>query len=161
MTSAALNERQQQQVRQAEEMFFAGPRRLSVAKELFWGRLAADLILPYPQLSAEERPRVVDALAELKAFCDAHLDPAEIDRQADVPREVIEGLARLGVLGMTAPESLGGRGFSQLGYCRILEELGSRCSSTSIFVNAHHSIGMQGACCSSARRNKRSGGCRT
>jgi alkylation response protein AidB-like acyl-CoA dehydrogenase len=44
---------------------------------------------------------------------------------------------------MTAPESMGGRGFSQLGYCKILEELGGRCSATSIFVNAHHSIGMR------------------
>lgn len=44
---------------------------------------------------------------------------------------------------MTAPESIGGRGFSQLAYCQILEELGSRCSATSIFVNAHHSIGMR------------------
>ena len=56
---------------------------------------------------------------------------------------MIDGLAGLGVLGMTAPESVGGRGFSQLAYCRVLEELGSRCSSTSIFVNAHHSIGMR------------------
>jgi acyl-CoA dehydrogenase family protein 9 len=143
MTTDTLSERQQQQVRQAEEMFFAGPRRLSVAKELFWGRFASDLVMPYPQLSSEERPRVAAALEELKAFCDAHLDPAAIDRQADVPRDVIDGLARLGVLGMTAPVALGGRGFSQLGYCRILEELGSRCSSTSIFVNAHHSIGMR------------------
>lgn len=124
-------------------MFFAGPRRLSVAKEIFWGRLAADLIFPYPRLSDEERPRVAAALGELTAFCDAHLDSAAIDRQADVPREIIDGLARLGVLGMTAPVSLGGCGFSQLGYCQILEELGSRCSSTSIFVNAHHSIGMR------------------
>ena len=82
-------------------------------------------------------------LRELKAFCDGHLDPAEIDRRADIPRTVIDGLARLGVLGMTAPESVGGRGFSQLAYCRVLEELGSRCSATSIFVNAHHSIGMR------------------
>ena len=56
---------------------------------------------------------------------------------------MIDGLAGLGVLGMTAPESVGGRGFSQLAYCRVLEELGSRCSATSIFVNAHHSIGMR------------------
>ena len=61
---------------------------------------------------------------------------------ADIPRTVIDGLAQLGVLGMTT-ESVGGRGFSQLAYCRILEELGSRCSSTSVFVNAHHSIGMR------------------
>ena len=135
--------RQQQQVRQAEDLLFSGPRRRSVAKELFWGRLAEDLVLPYPQLSDDEQPRVATAIQELKAFCDGHLDPAEIDRQADIPRSVIDGLARLGVLGMTAPESVGGRGFSQLAYCRVLEELGSRCSSTSIFVNAHHSIGMR------------------
>jgi acyl-CoA dehydrogenase family member 9 len=131
------------QVRQAEDLLFSGPRRRSVAKDLFWGRLAEDLLLPYPRLSDSERPKVATALSELRAFCDANLDPAEIDRQADIPRAVIDGLARLGVLGMTAPESVGGRGFSQLAYCRILEELGSRCSSTSVFVNAHHSIGMR------------------
>jgi alkylation response protein AidB-like acyl-CoA dehydrogenase len=141
--SATLDERQQQQVKQAEDLLFSGPRRRSVAKELYWGRLADDLVMPYPQLSDGERPKVAAALEELKAFCDEHLDPTEIDRQADVPRSVIDGLAHLGVLGMTAPESVGGRDFTQLGYCRILEELGSRCSSTSIFVNAHHSIGMR------------------
>ena len=31
-----------------------------------------------------------------------------------------------------------------MGYCRLLEVIGARCSSTSIFVNAHHSIGMRG-----------------
>ncbi len=30
-----------------------------------------------------------------------------------------------------------------MGYCRLLEVIGSRCSSTAIFVNAHHSIGMR------------------
>ena len=64
------------------------------------------------------------ALRELKAFCDAHLDPAAIDRQADIPRDVIDGLGRLGVLGMTGAEAVGGRGFSQLAYCRVLEEFG-------------------------------------
>jgi acyl-CoA dehydrogenase family member 9 len=142
-TSTSDQERQQEQVRQAEDLLFSGPKRRSVAKELYWGRVAADLILPYPRLSDSERPKLAAALAELRTFCDANLDPAEIDRQADVPRSVIDGLAALGVLGMTAPESIGGRGFSQLAYCRVLDELGSRCSSTSIFVNVHHSIGMR------------------
>lgn len=133
----------EQQMRQAEELLFSGPQRRSVAKELFHSRFAADLVLPYPQLSPSESTKVADALRKLKTFCDAQLDPREIDRQADIPRSVIDGLAHLGVLGMTAPESVGGRGFSQLAYCKILEELGSRCSSTSIFVNAHHSIGMR------------------
>jgi alkylation response protein AidB-like acyl-CoA dehydrogenase len=143
MSTTTLDDRQQQQIRQAEDLLFSGPRRRSVAKELYWGRLAGDLVFPYPRLSDDERPKVAAALQELKAFCDKYLDPTEIDRQADVPRSVIDGLAHLGVLGMTAPVSVGGRGFTQLAYCRILEELGSRCSSTSIFVNAHHSIGMR------------------
>ena len=58
--------RQQQQVRQAEELLFAGPQRRSVAKELFWGRLAGDLILPYPRLLGGERPQVAAALRELR-----------------------------------------------------------------------------------------------
>ena len=133
----------EEQVKQAEELFFSGPQRLGVAKGLFWGRFVVDWVLPYPRLSESERPRVDQAVSELRAFCDSSLDPTRIDREADIPREVIDGLGRLGVLGMTAPESMGGRGFSQMAYCKILEELGSRCSSTSIFVNAHHSIGMR------------------
>lgn len=133
----------ERQVKQAEELLFSGPQRHGVAKGFFEGRFVADWVLPYPQLAASERAKVDEALAELRRFCDASLDPEAIDRQADIPRSVIDGLGRLGVLGMTAPESVGGRGFSQLAYCKILEELGSRCSSTSIFVNAHHSIGMR------------------
>lgn len=60
----------ERQVRQAEELFFSGPQRRSLAKELYWGRLATDLALPYPQLSAEEGPKVAAALQELKTFCD-------------------------------------------------------------------------------------------
>ena len=137
------NTERDKQVKQAEELLFAGPPQRSVAKELFAGRFASELVLPYPRLSGTEQHKVDNSLNELRAYCDEHLDPDAIDRHADIPRSVIDGLARLGVLGMTAPEAMGGRGFSQLAYCRILEELGGRCSATSIFVNAHHSIGMR------------------
>jgi alkylation response protein AidB-like acyl-CoA dehydrogenase len=44
---------------------------------------------------------------------------------------------------MTAPEEFGGRAFSQLGNTRIMEVIGGHCSSTAVFVNAHHSIGIR------------------
>jgi alkylation response protein AidB-like acyl-CoA dehydrogenase len=44
---------------------------------------------------------------------------------------------------MTAPREFGARGFSQMQYCRVLEEIGKRDASTSVFVNAHHSIGIR------------------
>ena len=133
----------EKQVRQAEELLYSGAAGRSIAKELFHGRFATNLILPYPQLSASERPKVEASLKQLQDFCVAQLRPDEIDRQADIPRHVIDGLGQLGLLGMTAPEAHGGRGFSQLAYCKMLEELGSRCASTAIFVNANHSIGMR------------------
>src|SRR4051812_38278118 len=133
----------EKQIKQAEELLFSGPQRLGVAKGLFWGRFVDDWVMPYPQLSAEERPGVEIALGGLRRFCDASLDPRAIDREADIPRSVIDGLAGLGVLGMTAPTEYGGLGFSQLGYCRIMEVIGGHCASTAVFVNAHHSIGIR------------------
>jgi alkylation response protein AidB-like acyl-CoA dehydrogenase len=131
------------QMQQAEEILGSLPQKHGVAKGLFEGRFVADWVFPYPQLSAQQRAEVDKAVAELERFCDAKLDPVRIDRDADIPRDVIEGLAELGILGMTAPVALGGRGFSQLGNCKLLEVIGSRCASTAIFVNAHHSIGMR------------------
>jgi alkylation response protein AidB-like acyl-CoA dehydrogenase len=133
----------EKQLQQAEELLGTLPQKIGVAKGLFEGRFVADWVFPYPQLPANQRTEVETAVAQLERFCDERLDAARIDREADIPREVIEGLADLGVLGMTAPTEFGGRGFSQTGYCRLLEVIGARCASTAIFVNAHHSIGMR------------------
>ena len=133
----------QKQMRAAEELLFAGSQKLGLAKGLFLGRFVADWVMPYPIVRPEEQAELNDSLAQLRAFLDRNLDPAAIDRQADIPREVIDGLARLGVFGMTAPRDVGGRGLSQMAYCRVMEEIGSRCASTSIFVNVQHSIGMR------------------
>jgi acyl-CoA dehydrogenase family member 9 len=132
-----------EQRKQAEELLFSEPGKLGFAKALFFGRFNAPLVLPYPQIRAEERETVATAVEAVRRFTTDKMDPAEIDRKADIPREVIEGLAQLGVLGMTAPVEYGGRGFSQLGYCRIMEVIGGRCASTAVFVNAHHSIGIR------------------
>src|SRR6476469_3654327 len=99
--------------------------------------------MPYPRIPAAQQAELDKSLAEIRQFLDEHLDPVAIDRNADIPRHLIDGLAHTGVLGMTAPKEYGGRGFSQRAYCKILEELGSRCASTSVFVNAHHSIGIR------------------
>src|SRR6266481_6705876 len=142
-TGAQSEAERQKQMRAAEELLFAGPQKLGVAKGFFLGRFVADWVMPYPTVRPAEQTEVDDSLARLRTFLDERLDPAAIDRQADIPREVIDGLARLGVLGMTAPKEVGGRGFSQMAYCRVMEEIGSRCASTSVFVNVQHSIGMR------------------
>src|SRR5438874_8955221 len=138
-----LDAQRQKEIQQAEELLFAGPQALGFAKGLFQGHFVSDWVMPYPRIPAAQQVELDGTLAELRQFLDGHLDPAEIDRNADIPRSVFDGLGRVGVLGATAPQEVGGHGFSQMANCKILEEIGRRCASTSVFVNAHHSIGIR------------------
>jgi acyl-CoA dehydrogenase family protein 9 len=133
----------QKEIQQAEELLFAGPQALGFAKGLFQGHFVADWVMPYPRVPAAQQTELDKTLAEVRHFLDEHLDPVAIDRQAEIPRAVIDGLGRVGVLGTTAPVEFGGRGLMQMANCQVLEEIGSRCASTSVFVNAHHSIGIR------------------
>jgi alkylation response protein AidB-like acyl-CoA dehydrogenase len=141
--SALADPERAQQVRQAEELLFSGPARSGFAKALFRGEFRSDVLFPYPELPADERAVVDAAVRAVRQFADEQIDAAAIDRAADIPRSVIEGLGKLGVLGMTAPVEHGGRGFTQSGYCRIMEVIGGHDASTAVFVNAHHSIGIR------------------
>ena len=133
----------QKEIQQAEELLFAGKQELGFAKGLFLGSFIADWAMPYPKITDAQRAKLDEALTKVRQFLDEHLDAEAIDRNADIPREVIDGLGRVGVLGMTAPEEVGGSAFTQMMYCKVLEEIGARCASTSVFTNAHHSIGIR------------------
>src|SRR5437899_567790 len=138
-----LDAERQKEIQQAEELLFAGPQALGFAKGLFAGHFVSDWVMPYPRVPAAQQTELDRTLAELRAFLDQDLDPAAIDRNAEIPREVIDGLGHVGVLGMTAPAEYGGHGFTQMANCKVLEEIGRRCASTSVLVNAHHSIGIR------------------
>src|SRR5258707_9703969 len=115
-TEIQAEAQRQKQIRDAEELLFTGPQRPGVAKGFFLGRFVADWVMPYPSLPEAERVESEQSLGRLRAFLDKNLDPAAIDRQADIPRQVIDGLAGLGVFGMTAPREFGGRGLSPLAH---------------------------------------------
>ncbi|MEY2429425.1 MAG: acyl-CoA dehydrogenase family er 9 [Verrucomicrobiota bacterium] len=142
LTKVQTDARRQKQMRDAEELLFTGPQKLGVAKGLFLGRFVADWVMPYPKIEASEESSLQLLLEKLRQFLDKRFDPVAIDRQGDIPPDVIKGLGRLGVLGMSAPVEMGGLGFSQMACGRIMEEIGSRCASTSVFINAH-SIGIR------------------
>src|SRR5207247_10587427 len=103
----------QKQMRAAEELLFAGPQKLGLAKGFFLGRFVADWVMPYPTVRPAEQAELDDSLARLRTFLDERLDPGAIDRQADIPRGVIDGLARLGEFGTTAARGVGGPGLSE------------------------------------------------
>ena len=98
----------------AESARERGWARPSFGRELFLGRLALDLIHPFPR----QRPADVDKgeafLKRLSAFLSSAVDPLEIEREARIPAGVIKGLADLGAFGMNIPEEYGGLGLSQV-----------------------------------------------
>jgi acyl-CoA dehydrogenase family member 9 len=128
----------EKQMAEAQALLGDEPAPLSLAAGLYFGRYHAEHWPAYPATVDENTERMV---ADLRQFCREKIDPAEIDRNAEIPVSVIGGLGRLGVLGACLPESCGGRGLTQTQYCRLIEVLGGHCGSTALFVNAHHSIG--------------------
>jgi alkylation response protein AidB-like acyl-CoA dehydrogenase len=140
----ALTEQQvAEQKKKAEEDILGGEHTLGFAKSLFYGKFRGDLLFPYPTLPPDRQQASDEAAAKVKAFADAHIDHMTIDREARIPDSVVKGLADLGVYGMTIPTEYGGLGFSQQQYLKVIETLGGHCASTTVFVNAHHSIGVR------------------
>lgn len=114
----------------------------SFAKELFMGDFRLDLIHPQPRLDAAAVEKGERFLADLRAFLEAEVDPLEIEREAKIPERVIDGLKRLGALGMKVSEEYGGLGLSQVYYNRALALTGVWHASLSTLLSAHQSIGV-------------------
>lgn len=126
----------------------ADPRSESEAlsspiKGLFGGQIVESALFPYPEPSADEKETVSTFLGSLRSFSKDRIDPARFDREKQIPPEVVEGLADLGIFGLTIPEAYGGYGFSSSAYCRVMEEIGSTDASLGILIGAHQSIGLK------------------
>jgi acyl-CoA dehydrogenase family member 9 len=141
--STAQTELRRKQIEQAEELLFSGQQKVGFAKDLFFGHFLTDSIFPYPSLPPALEEATQQAVDEVRQYTRDHIDAARIDRESRIPDEVVQGLGQIGVLGMCVSPRYGGRGFSQQQYCRIMEVIGAHCGGTTVFVNAHHSIGLR------------------
>ncbi len=138
----------QRQVTEAESREVAEQARQqswdkpSFAKELFLGRFDLELVHPFPTPDEEERRKGEAFLERLEQFLRDNVDPLQIERDARIPDDVIEGLKDLGALGMKIPEEYGGLGLSVLYYNRALMLAGTWHASISTLLSAHQSIGV-------------------
>ncbi len=78
----------------------------------------------------------------VREICDTEIKPLakKIDREHEVPSELVRKLASLGLMGVPFPQTYGGMGGGEIGYCILAEELGRVCSSTTTVVGAHIGI---------------------
>ena len=114
----------------------------SFGKELFLGNFRLDLIHPQPALDPIAVEKGERFLHGLRTFLEEHVDPLQIERDAKIPDQVVEGLKGLGALGMKVPEQYGGLGLSQVYYNRALALAASSHAAISTMLSAHQSIGV-------------------
>ena len=95
----------------AREQEWAAP---SFVRDLFLGNLRMGLIHPYPDQDAEEVAQAKPFLDKLERFLREKVDSDQIDREGEIPDDVIQGLRELGAFGIKIPREYGGLGLSQL-----------------------------------------------
>src|SRR3954467_14137955 len=114
----------------------------SFGKELFLGDFRLDLIHPQPPLDPQSVEKGETFLQRLRAFLTERVDPQQIEADAKIPDDVIQGLKDLGALGMKIPAEYGGLGLSQVYYNKALAMAGTWHSAISTLLSAHQSIGL-------------------
>jgi alkylation response protein AidB-like acyl-CoA dehydrogenase len=87
----------------------------------------------------QEQTMIRDAVRD---FVQAEIAPhaAEWDRQHTFPRQALQGLAELGVLGMVVPEEWGGAGLDYQSLVLALEEIAAGDGATSTIVSVQNSL---------------------
>ncbi|HEU4453033.1 MAG TPA: acyl-CoA dehydrogenase family protein [Longimicrobium sp.] len=127
----------------------------SFTRQLFSGTIDDEILFPYPRISEEEDRRVTAFLDELRAYLDAHVDREWIDENEQVPAEVIDGLRKIGLWGISIPAEYGGMGLSQSAYCRVFELVTGYDVGLAIILGVHLSIGIKGIILAGTEEQKR------
>jgi acyl-CoA dehydrogenase family protein 9 len=118
-------------------------REQSFMKSLFFGVIDESLIFPWPRPDAQESETLHALLDGVRRFFQSQVDSPRIDREHQIPDEVLRGLKEMGLFGMLVPQSHGGAGLTNTGYARVIQEISSFDSSIAVTVGAHQSIGMK------------------
>jgi acyl-CoA dehydrogenase family protein 9 len=116
-------------------------REQSFTKSLFFGIIDESLLFPWPEPEFDDVSAVIAVLDKVRRFCELRVDPAEIDRQARIPEEVLKGLKELGCFGLNVPKAFGGVGLTSTGYSRVIQEVTGLDASIAATLAAHQSLG--------------------
>src|SRR5437879_1045277 len=122
----------------AREAEWAAP---SFVRDLFLGSLRLDLIHPYPEQDPAEVARAKPFLDRLTRLMQ-EVDADRIDREGEIPGDVIAALKAMGAFGIKIPREYGGLGLAQLSYMKAMELVSSVDGSLTALLSAHQSIGV-------------------
>ena len=116
----------------------------SFMRGVFLGSFEEDMVHPYPALPKEESETLKMLLDSVRRFASESIDARAIDEGETMPKEVLAGMAELGLFGVTIPEAYGGFGLSLASYGQVMSELAAHCGATAATIGAHLGIGCKG-----------------
>ncbi|KQS22613.1 acyl-CoA dehydrogenase family protein [Frigoribacterium sp. Leaf186] len=114
--------------------------RPSYTKSLFAGRIASELVFPYPGMTAAEKARVETVSASAREVL-AGYDPLKAEREGWIGDDLVRELGERGLMGLFVSEEYGGLGLGQSAYCRVYEEFGRVDGTLATVMGVHQSIG--------------------
>ncbi|MFI4872599.1 MAG: acyl-CoA dehydrogenase, partial [Phycisphaerales bacterium JB061] len=91
-----LSEEDRRTLAEAEALLGPEPETMGFTKNLFWGRFREEMVLPYPQVAADETARCDQLLAELEDYLRNEHPSIQIDQEEEIPTWVIERLFKMG-----------------------------------------------------------------
>ena len=140
--TSKMSEGKREALELAEASREASGKQASFAAALFMGDFPWELISPFPKQSPEDAAKGKPFHDELERILREETDPDAIDREGEIPQELLDKLAKLGSFGIKIPTQYEGLGLSQLNYSKAATILGSYCGNLSALISAHQSIGV-------------------
>jgi acyl-CoA dehydrogenase family protein 9 len=113
----------------------------SIVKALFFGEVNEETVFPFPKLSEDQKSMAKEMVNAVNKFADDNIDSAKFDEEAQVPEEVWQGLAQLGMCGLGVEEQFGGMELDITLYARVFSEMSGIDASIATMLGAHQSIG--------------------
>lgn len=113
----------------------------SVVGSLFYGEINEEAVFPFPRFSEEQVEMAKEMTEAVSRYAKDSIDSAKFDEEAQIPKEVIQGLAELGLCGLAVSEEYGGMNLDYSLYSRVFAEIASFDGSTATMLGAHQSIG--------------------
>ena len=88
-----------------------------------------------------ETQKMVQAAARDYATRVIQPEAANIDKEERFPREILKGLAELGLMAVNVPEELGGAGAGAVAYALAMQEVARACASTAVTMAVTNMVG--------------------
>lgn len=125
----------------------------SVAINVFRGRIDSNQIFPYPNiLNKEQRDSLKKLIKPIEQFF------YEFGKKSSVNYKDVDAFKRLlqlGAFSLQVPKHLGGLGFSNTQYARLVEIIGANDLGVGITLGAHQSLGYKGILLHGTEEQKR------